>query len=77
MDLRHLRYSSGIVEAGDMVLVAHRLHVSQPPLSRQMRDLEPSGALAPGDKTCRLRTLASNTYDAYHSCSKGMRPEWS
>jgi LysR family cyn operon transcriptional activator len=40
MDLRHLRYFVGIVDAGSMALAARRLHVSQPTLSRQIRDLE-------------------------------------
>jgi DNA-binding transcriptional LysR family regulator len=40
MDLRHLRYFVGIVDAGSMALAGRRLHVSQPTLSRQIRDLE-------------------------------------
>jgi DNA-binding transcriptional LysR family regulator len=40
MELRHLRYFIGIVDAGSMALAGRRLHVSQPTLSRQIRDLE-------------------------------------
>jgi len=40
VELRHLRYLIGIVDAGGMARASHRLHVSQPTLSRQMRDLE-------------------------------------
>jgi DNA-binding transcriptional LysR family regulator len=40
MDLRHLRYFIGIVDAGSMALAGRRLHISQPTLSRQIRDLE-------------------------------------
>jgi len=40
MELRHLRYFMGIVDAGSMALAGRRLHVSQPTLSRQVRDLE-------------------------------------
>jgi DNA-binding transcriptional LysR family regulator len=40
MDFRHLRYFVGIVDAGSMALAARRLHISQPTLSRQIRDLE-------------------------------------
>jgi len=40
MELRHLRYLIGIVDAGSMALASRRLHVSQPTLSRQVRDLE-------------------------------------
>lgn len=40
MDLRHLQYFIGIVDAGSMALAGRRLHISQPTLSRQIRDLE-------------------------------------
>ncbi len=40
MELRHLRYFVGIVDAGSMALAGRRLHVTQPTLSRQIRDLE-------------------------------------
>jgi DNA-binding transcriptional LysR family regulator len=40
MELRHLRYFIGIVDAGSMAVASRRLHVSQPTLSRQLRDLE-------------------------------------
>jgi hypothetical protein len=40
MELRHLRYFVAIAEARSMTVVAGRkLHTSQPPLSRQIRDL--------------------------------------
>ena len=42
MDLRQLRYFIGVVDAGSMALASRRLHVSQPTLSRQIRDLEKS-----------------------------------
>src|SRR5258706_15435691 len=40
MELRHLRYLMSIVDAGSMALAGRRLDVSQPTLSRQIRDLE-------------------------------------
>jgi DNA-binding transcriptional LysR family regulator len=40
MELRHLRYFLSIVDAGSMALAGRRLHVTQPTLSRQIRDLE-------------------------------------
>jgi len=40
MELRHLRYFIGVVDAGSMALASRCLHVSQPTLSRQIHDLE-------------------------------------
>ena len=57
MELRHLRYFIGVAEEENVSRAALKMHVSQPALSRQIRDLEEElgfALLTRGAKSVRL-----------------------
>jgi len=57
MELRHLRYFVAVAEAENVSRAALKLHVSQPALSRQIRDLEDDLGFLLLERTAKSVTL--------------------
>jgi len=63
VELRHLRYFVAVAEEGSFSLGATRIHIAQPPLSQQIRQLESElGAVLFERKNRPLRITAAGAY---------------
>jgi DNA-binding transcriptional LysR family regulator len=60
MELRHLRYFVAVADAGSVSRAATQLHVTQPALSRQVRDLESELGLPLFDRVGRRLQLTAS-----------------
>jgi DNA-binding transcriptional LysR family regulator len=57
MELRHLRYFVAVAEAENVTRAAEKLHVAQPAVSRQIRDLEEELGLALFERSAKSLRL--------------------
>jgi len=68
MELRHLRYFLAVAEAGGFTAAARRLHLAQPALSQQIRNLEDELGVTLIERGARTRGLTeAGTHFAAHA----------
>ena len=68
MELRHLRYFVSVAEQGSVSKAAQQVHVSQPALSRQIRDLEAELGVQLFDRVGRGIELTAEGEDLLRHC---------
>ena len=73
MELRHLRYFVAVAEEQNITRAAARLHVSQPPLSRQIRDLETELGVTLLERTSRAVRLTPAGWAFLEECYTVLR----
>lgn len=73
MELRHLRYFVAVAEEQNITRAAARLRVSQPPLSRQIRDLEDELGAELLERTARSVRLTAAGWAFLEECYRVLR----
>ena len=73
MELRHLRYFVAVADAGSVSRAAIQLRVTQPALSRQIRDLEDELGLPLFDRVGRRLSLTAAGDNLLHRTREILR----